>query len=153
MPQYIDPVCNRPALGHKITIPFTTYNIDTEDFNYVLGHKDYSISSSGGNISVSVKTGRFVKNISAVNKVFAVKLFNIEASTLLKIRRFSKADFLNLLETGEGVVSVDLDGEVYTGCYIDSPIESSESIFDTSSGIEFFDEVNLSIVRPAYTWY
>jgi hypothetical protein len=152
MPQYVDPLCG-PALGHRITIPFPTFGIDTVPFGYTLGHKDYTVKSNPGDARVSVKVGRFVDTISAVNRTFDIKLFNLTADTYLKIKQFARADYLNFLNTGSGNITLDLDNETYTGCYIMTPLQSSESIFDTTSGIEYFEEISLSLNRPSYTWY
>lgn len=152
MPQYIDPTCG-VALGHRITIPLTLYGIHTEDFGYTLGHKDYTVNSKPGDASISIKTGRFIDKVSAVNKEFEIKLYNLTQEEYTRIRSFARADYLNFLNVGVGNITLDLDEETYSGCYITSPIKSSESIYDTTTGIEYFQEVTLMVIRPSYTWY
>lgn len=152
MPQYIDPTCGA-ALGHRITIPFTLYGIDASDFEYTLGHQDYTVSSNQGDPTVSIKTGRFVDTVSAVNKSFEITLYDISAADYTKIKAFATADFLNYLNTGSGGISLDLDDVDYSGCYIKTPINSSESFHVPSTGEEFFQTITLMVMRPSYTWF
>lgn len=152
MPQYIDPTCG-VALGHRLTLPFTLYGLAAEDWGYTLGHQDYTVNSESGDVTISIKTGRFVDTVSAVNKVFEVTLTNLDAATYNQIKEFARLDYLYYLSNGSGNVSLDLDSEDYTGCYIKTPIQSSESIYDTTTGTELFQEVTLQLVRPSYNWY
>ena len=152
MAQYIDPTCGA-ALGHRLIIPFTVFGIDASNFEYTLGHEDYTVQSSEGDASVSIKTGRFVDTINAVSKVFEITLYDIEAADYTKLKSYATADFLNYLNTGSGNITLDLDDVNYTGCYIKTPIQSSESFYVPETGTEFFQTVTLTIIRPSYTWF
>jgi hypothetical protein len=150
MPQYTDPTC---GVSHfkRITIPFSTYALGT-DFGYTLGSQDYTVAQESGDASISIKQGRFVSQVSAVSRVFSMTLYGLTAANLNTIREVARRDWLNFLSTGSGSITLDLDGNSYSGCYIRSPINHSDSVYDYE-GVEIFDTAELVVVYPNYSWY
>lgn len=151
MSRYYVEECDIYSHYHRLTIPLSTYNLGT-DFGYTLGSQDYTISQEQGDASISLKQGRFISQVSAVSKVFNMTLYGLTAVNVNLIKEFARQDWINFLSSGSGSITVDLDGNLYSGCYIRSPINLSDSIYDYS-GVEIFDTVELTVVYPNYSWY
>lgn len=152
MPSYYDSSCDSYSLQQALEIP-----LSPEPLLYILNPNDLQFEKQDAGANLSIKYQRFTRDLAATFDVFNITLYSVEASEYNQIINFATSDFLtNVLTTGRGSITLYLGGVAKNNCYIQTPIQASESVFknwERPTPTEVFNEVKLTIVSPDVSWY